>query len=208
MRSYAQYCPVAKATEVLGDRWTLLIVREMLGGASGFNELERGLPGISRSVLTDRMRALERGEVVGRCGRQRDLRLGGRCGTRLIAGGQPCRDLRRRRPGARVAGQHRLHQLDQLLRSVRPKSLKRRRGGGTELLQQPRRVAGPARRPAHRQGLSGDPLDGRDQLGRRPTLELDAAKPPANDLVIAKPPLEVPELAVVPRPFRDESAQR
>jgi DNA-binding HxlR family transcriptional regulator len=66
MRSYAQYCPVAKATEVLGDRWTLLIVRELLGGASGFNELQRGLPGISRSVLTDRMRALERGEVVER----------------------------------------------------------------------------------------------------------------------------------------------
>ncbi len=66
MRSYAQYCPVAKATEVLGDRWSLLIVREMLGGASGFNELQRGLPGISRSVLTDRMRALERAEVIER----------------------------------------------------------------------------------------------------------------------------------------------
>ena len=58
MRSYAQYCPVAKATEVLGDRWTLLIVREMLGGASGFNELQRGLPGISRSVLTERFSRL------------------------------------------------------------------------------------------------------------------------------------------------------
>ena len=66
MRSYAQYCPVAKATEVLGDRWTLLILREMLGGANGFNELQRGLPGISRSVLTDRMRALERAEVIER----------------------------------------------------------------------------------------------------------------------------------------------
>ena len=66
MRSYAQYCPVAKATEILGDRWTLLIVREMLGGASGFNELQRGLPGISRSVLTDRLRALERAEVIER----------------------------------------------------------------------------------------------------------------------------------------------
>jgi DNA-binding HxlR family transcriptional regulator len=66
MRSYAQYCPVAKASEVLGDRWTLLIVREMLGGASGFNELQRGLPGISRSVLSDRMRALERAEVIER----------------------------------------------------------------------------------------------------------------------------------------------
>jgi DNA-binding HxlR family transcriptional regulator len=66
MRSYAQYGPVAKASEILGDRWTLLIVREMLGGASGFNELQRGLPGISRSVLADRMRALERAEVVER----------------------------------------------------------------------------------------------------------------------------------------------
>jgi DNA-binding HxlR family transcriptional regulator len=66
MRSYAQYCPVAKASEILGDRWTLLIVREMLGGARGFNELQRGLPGISRSVLADRMRALERAEVVER----------------------------------------------------------------------------------------------------------------------------------------------
>ena len=79
MRSYAQYCPVAKATEVLGDRWTLLIVREMLGGATGFNELQRGLPGISRSVLADRMRALERAEVVerrtGPKGRTLDYRL-------------------------------------------------------------------------------------------------------------------------------------
>ena len=79
MRSHAQYCPVAKATEVLGDRWTLLIVRELLGGASGFNELQRGLPGISRSVLTDRMRSLERAEIVDRrtgpTGRTLDYRL-------------------------------------------------------------------------------------------------------------------------------------
>ena len=66
MRSYAQYCPIAKASEILGDRWTLLIVREMLGGASGFNELQRGLPGISRSVLTERLRALERAEILER----------------------------------------------------------------------------------------------------------------------------------------------
>jgi DNA-binding HxlR family transcriptional regulator len=66
MRSYAQYCPIAKGSEILGDRWTLLIVREMLSGASGFNELQRGLPGISRSVLTDRLRALERAEIVER----------------------------------------------------------------------------------------------------------------------------------------------
>jgi DNA-binding HxlR family transcriptional regulator len=66
VRGYAQYCPIAKASEVLGDRWTLLIVRELLGGASGFNELQRGLPGISRSVLTDRLRSLERAEIVER----------------------------------------------------------------------------------------------------------------------------------------------
>jgi DNA-binding HxlR family transcriptional regulator len=66
MPSHAQYCPVARATETLGDRWTVLIVREMLGGASGFNELQRGLPGISRSVLIDRMRALERDKVIER----------------------------------------------------------------------------------------------------------------------------------------------
>ena len=78
MRSYAQYCPIAKASEILGDRWTLLIVREMLGGASGFNELLRGLPGISRSVLTDRMRSLERAEIVER-------RLGPRAGRWRIA---------------------------------------------------------------------------------------------------------------------------
>src|SRR4029450_12551272 len=66
MRSYAQYCPVAKASEILGDRWTLLIVREMLGGACGFNELQRGLPGISRSALSDGRRALERAEVIER----------------------------------------------------------------------------------------------------------------------------------------------
>jgi DNA-binding HxlR family transcriptional regulator len=79
MRSYAQYCPVAKATEILGDRWTLLIMREMLGGANGFNELQRGLPGISRSVLAARMRALERAEVVqrrtGPTGRTLEYRL-------------------------------------------------------------------------------------------------------------------------------------
>jgi DNA-binding HxlR family transcriptional regulator len=79
MRSYAQYCPVAKATEVLGDRWTLLIVREMLGGVTGFNELQRGLPGISRSVLADRMRGLERTEVIerrtGPSGRTLEYRL-------------------------------------------------------------------------------------------------------------------------------------
>ena len=66
MRSYAQYCPIAKASEILGDRWTLLIVREMLGGARGFNELQRGLPGISRSVRGGPMRSLGQAEIIER----------------------------------------------------------------------------------------------------------------------------------------------
>ncbi|HXG40441.1 MAG TPA: helix-turn-helix domain-containing protein, partial [Candidatus Limnocylindrales bacterium] len=66
MRSHAQYCPVAKAAEAIGDRWTLLIVRELLNGASRFNELERGLPGISRSILAGRLRGLEAAGIVER----------------------------------------------------------------------------------------------------------------------------------------------
>lgn len=66
MRSYHQYCPTAMAAEVLGDRWTLLIVRELLAGSSRFNELQRGLPGISRSVLAQRLRFLQREGVVAR----------------------------------------------------------------------------------------------------------------------------------------------
>jgi DNA-binding HxlR family transcriptional regulator len=56
MSKYGQFCPVAKALEILGDRWTLLIVREMLIGMTHFNDLERGLPGISRPLLAQRLR--------------------------------------------------------------------------------------------------------------------------------------------------------
>ena len=48
MYKYGQYCPIAKAVEIVGDRWTLLIVRDLLTGTRHFNDLERGLPGISR----------------------------------------------------------------------------------------------------------------------------------------------------------------
>jgi DNA-binding HxlR family transcriptional regulator len=66
MRPYAQYCPIAKAAEVLGDRWSLLIVREMLTGSTRFNELARGLPGLSRALLSKRLRQLERAELLER----------------------------------------------------------------------------------------------------------------------------------------------
>lgn len=58
-KNYGQYCPMAQALELLGDRWTLLIIRDMLTGTRHFNDLERGLPGISRALLAKRLRHLQ-----------------------------------------------------------------------------------------------------------------------------------------------------
>ena len=66
MRTYAQYCPIVRAVEVLGERWTLLLVREMLNGASRFNDLARGLPGLSRGLLARRLRQMEAAGLVVR----------------------------------------------------------------------------------------------------------------------------------------------
>jgi len=67
MHSYGQYCPVAKAAEILGDRWTLLIVRDLIClRARHFNDLVRGLPGISRSLLAQRLQHLERIGIIER----------------------------------------------------------------------------------------------------------------------------------------------
>lgn len=61
---YGQYCPISRAVEVLGERWSLLIVRDMLCGFNRFNDLARCLPGLSRSLLTKRLRQLELAGVV------------------------------------------------------------------------------------------------------------------------------------------------
>jgi DNA-binding HxlR family transcriptional regulator len=66
VRGYGQYCPVAKAAEVLGERWTLLIVRDLMMGAHRFTDLQRGLPGISRTLLAERLRRLENDGLVER----------------------------------------------------------------------------------------------------------------------------------------------
>jgi len=66
MADYNQYCPVARATEILADRWTPLIIRELLAGSEHFNDIERGLPGISRSLLASRLRHLEDTGVIER----------------------------------------------------------------------------------------------------------------------------------------------
>jgi DNA-binding HxlR family transcriptional regulator len=66
MAEYRQYCPVARACEIIADRWTPLIIRELLAGSRHFNEVARGLPGISRSLLVSRLRHLEDSGVVER----------------------------------------------------------------------------------------------------------------------------------------------
>lgn len=65
-RSHGQFCPVALASETLAQRWMLLIVRELCSGATRFSEIRRGVPGISASLLKQRLDVLERAGVVGR----------------------------------------------------------------------------------------------------------------------------------------------
>ena len=58
MTGYGQFCSIARAHEVLGGRWTLLVVRELLCGSSRFNDIRRGIPRISRTMLSERLQAL------------------------------------------------------------------------------------------------------------------------------------------------------
>lgn len=58
MTSYGQFCAMARAHETLGGRWTLLIVREILCGSSRFNDIRRGIPRISKTMLSERLQAL------------------------------------------------------------------------------------------------------------------------------------------------------
>src|SRR5690242_11984031 len=67
MRSYGQYCSVAKALDLVGDRWTLLIIRELLlRGACRYTDLLHGVPGIATNLLGDRLRTLEQQGIVSR----------------------------------------------------------------------------------------------------------------------------------------------
>src|SRR5919108_6541492 len=63
---YQQYCGLARALDLAGDRWTLLIVRELVPGPRRFTDLIDGLPGISRNLLTNRLRDLERDGIIAR----------------------------------------------------------------------------------------------------------------------------------------------
>jgi DNA-binding HxlR family transcriptional regulator len=66
MPGYGQFCPVAKAMELLDERWTMLVVRELLAGSTHFNDLRRGVPKMSPSLLSKRLQTLTRAGVVQR----------------------------------------------------------------------------------------------------------------------------------------------
>ncbi|MCA9672607.1 MAG: helix-turn-helix transcriptional regulator [Myxococcales bacterium] len=64
--SYGQYCPVARASEILAERWTPLIVRNLMFGAETFSDIARGVPGMSRSMLVKRLEELEDAAIIAR----------------------------------------------------------------------------------------------------------------------------------------------
>lgn len=64
MRSYGQYCPVARTSELLAERWTPIIIRNLLAGCRTFGDLVDGAPGISRALLAQRLELLERQGVL------------------------------------------------------------------------------------------------------------------------------------------------
>jgi len=66
MKTYGQFCSVARALDLLGERWTLLVVRELLCGSRRFGEVHRGIPRISRTMLSARLRALLDAGVIER----------------------------------------------------------------------------------------------------------------------------------------------
>jgi DNA-binding HxlR family transcriptional regulator len=65
---YGQYCPITRAVEVLGERWSMLILRDMLCGATRFNDIARGNPRLSRTLLSKRLRQLEHAGIVDHIG--------------------------------------------------------------------------------------------------------------------------------------------
>ena len=67
MKSYQQYCSVARALDIVGDRWVLLIVRELLAfGPSRYSDLQRGLPGVASNLLAERLRVMEADGLIER----------------------------------------------------------------------------------------------------------------------------------------------
>lgn len=78
MSAAGQFCSVARALDLLGGRWTLLVVRELLLGSRRFNEIRRGIPRVSRGVLAERLRALAAAGVIAHDGEAYTLTPAGR----------------------------------------------------------------------------------------------------------------------------------
>ena len=66
MRTYGQYCPVARTSELLAERWTPIIIRNLLTGCRTFTEIRQGAPGIPPALLTKRLATLERHGIIQR----------------------------------------------------------------------------------------------------------------------------------------------
>src|SRR5258708_22722673 len=66
VRSYGQFCGLARALELVGERWALLIIRDLLVGPRRFTDLRQGLPRIPTNVLSDRLKELEQAGIVRR----------------------------------------------------------------------------------------------------------------------------------------------
>jgi DNA-binding HxlR family transcriptional regulator len=66
MKGYGQFCPIAKAAEIFAERWTPLVLRELVAGSGHFNDLRRGVPLMSSSLLSQRLKRLEREGVIER----------------------------------------------------------------------------------------------------------------------------------------------
>lgn len=124
--SYGQYCAVARSAEILCERWTPLVVRELLCGSRRFNDLHRGVPRMSTSLLTQRLRHLEQSGIVRRqaVGKVWEYQLTeagealrpvvmglGHWGARWIEGGLRDDELD---PGLLMWDMHRLVHLDEL----------------------------------------------------------------------------------------------
>lgn len=79
MKRYGQFCPVAKAAELLTERWTVLILRELTMGSTRYNDIRRGVPLISPSVLAQRLKTLVESGIVEcareQSGRSREYKL-------------------------------------------------------------------------------------------------------------------------------------
>lgn len=67
-KGYGQYCPLALAAEILGQRWTILVISRVIDGCATFNEIHRGVPGISPSMLSKRLAELEDAGIIVRRG--------------------------------------------------------------------------------------------------------------------------------------------